>query len=426
MNRDGGSGAIRLVEVGLDWPPETYLQWKIERLAAMGFEVTVTSVGRRAVSEPVPGVRLVRTPTDGHRASAKLRSAVVDAVVLLTRTPMRGWQLLRGVREVAPPPGVPHRWRRVAGSLPLYLRLARLRPDVVHFEWEQTAVACQPLVDVWRCPIVLSCHGVLNVARHRAVHKRWLRRLPATLSRAAAVCCASERLRESAIVHGADPEAAVVMHSAVDAEHFRPPERQPEERKGLRVIAVGTLRWMKGYEYSLVAMAKLVEQGIDVRFDILGGDPPAGMREPGQMRRILATSDDLGLHGRVHPHGKVASDVVRRMLQQADVFLNASVSEGLPTALLEAMASGLPVVVSDCGDVRQAVTDGVEGIVVPPRDTERMAAAMARLWADPSVRARMGAAGRSRVLEAFALQQRTDDFARLYRQLSNQTEEAPA
>jgi colanic acid/amylovoran biosynthesis glycosyltransferase len=406
-------GRIQLLEVGLDWPPETYLQRKLERLAAVGFEVTVTSPGSSgAPPQRLNGVRLVQTPSpDGPRAQ-RLRCALVDALWLVT-TPARAGRLVRGMRHAAPR-GTRERWRNAIRSLPLYLRLARLKPDIVHFEWEQTAVACQPLHAVWGCPLVLSSHGVLNHAAHRPLNGRWLPRLPMILRRAALVCCASERLRSRAIAHGADPEKAVIVHSAVDPDEFRPLRRVHARRAELRVIAVGTLRWMKGYEYLLSAVSRLVERGIGVRVDILGGDPPAGMREPGQMRRMEMTVEDLGLSGRVHLHGKVSSAEVRRLLQRADVFVNSSVSEGLPTAMLEAMACGLPAVVSDCGDVREAVRDGVEGVIFAPHDTEAMVEALATLSSDPTLRAAMGAAGRARVQEEFGLQQQVERFTILY------------
>lgn len=404
---------VQLLEVGLDWPPETYLQRKLERLAAAGFEVTVTSAGSGgAPPQRLNGVRLVRTPSpDGPRAR-RLWRALVDGFWLLTN-PARAGRLIWGMRHAAPR-GTRKRWRNATRSLPLYLRLARLNPDIVHFEWEQAAVACEPLYAVWDCPLVLSSHGVLNHAEHRPLNRRWLPRLPTVLRRAALVCCASERLRTQAIAHGADPGKAVIVHSAVDPDEFRPARRVHSRRAELRVIAVGTLRWMKGYEYLLSAVSRLGERGIDVRIDILGGDPPGGMREPGQMRRIEMTTEDLGLSRRVHLHGQVSSADVRRLLQRADVFVNSSVSEGLPNAMLEAMACGLPVVVSDCGDVREAVRDGVEGFMFAPHDTEAMVEALVKLWSDPTLRATMGAAARARVQEEFGLEQQIERFTILY------------
>ena len=108
---------------------------------------------------------------------------------------------------------------------------------------------------------------------------------------------------------------------------------------------------------------------------------------------------------------------MRRHLHGADVLLHASLSEGIPTAVLEAMACALPVVVADCGGLREAVRDGVEGFVVAPRDPVQAAAALRRLGQDPGLRAKMGAAGRATVRSRFAVGAQIDAFARLYEAL---------
>jgi glycosyltransferase involved in cell wall biosynthesis len=77
----------------------------------------------------------------------------------------------------------------------------------------------------------------------------------------------------------------------------------------------------------------------------------------------------------------------------------------------------VPVVTTDCGGVREAVTDGVEGFVVAPRDPEKLAAALARLWRDPELRRRMGEAGRTRVQGGFTLERQLQDFLEMYREV---------
>ena len=82
------------------------------------------------------------------------------------------------------------------------------------------------------------------------------------------------------------------------------------------------------------------------------------------------------------------------------------------------MACELPVVVTDAGGTREAVDDGVEGFVVPPREPDRMAAAMENLWHDRGLRQRMGRAGRRRVEAEFALDLQIDRFEQLYRSVT--------
>src|SRR5581483_459125 len=99
-----------------------------------------------------------------------------------------------------------------------------------------------------------------------------------------------------------------------------------------------------------------------------------------------------------------SSAEVARRLRDSDVLLLPSLDEGLPTVVLEAMASALPVVATDCGGVSEAVRDRREGFLVKPRDAAAMAGAMAALWRDPALRERMGRAGRRLASTHFTLQ----------------------
>jgi glycosyltransferase involved in cell wall biosynthesis len=91
-------------------------------------------------------------------------------------------------------------------------------------------------------------------------------------------------------------------------------------------------------------------------------------------------------------------------LARADLFVLSSTSEGLPLSILEAMAAALPVVATSVGGVPEAVEEGETGLLVPPRDPVRLAAALERLLVDPPLRRRLGANGRARVRERFGLE----------------------
>ncbi len=107
-----------------------------------------------------------------------------------------------------------------------------------------------------------------------------------------------------------------------------------------------------------------------------------------------------------------------RRLRASDALLVPSLDEGLPTVVLEAMACGVPVVATDCGGVSEALTDGVEGFLVPPREPEALAAALARLWRDRDLRESMGRAGRRTATSRFTLTRQIDEFLALYRELA--------
>jgi glycosyltransferase involved in cell wall biosynthesis len=407
------SHAIHLLEVGLEWPPETFLRWKLEGLAARGFRVTVatTSVKRRRREG---GVALVPQAPWEEARWRTLAGIARSALPLLLRAPARLWRVVRAARRpLIPWPA--SRWIFLE-RLRTFLALARLRPDVVHFEWSSAALAFLPMREVWRCPIATSCHGS-DVHVHPRTRERAAKGLPLVFREADAVQCVSAALRSEALGYGLEPARARLIRPVVDASFFTPPARRSPEA-GFRVVSVGALRWLKGHDYALLAIRRLVDDGIDVRLDVIGAEPSPHSGEPSDRERLLFTVEDLDLGAHVCLHGQQPPEEVRRRLHEADVLLHASLSEGIPTSILEAMACGLPVVATDAGGTSEAVRDGVEGLIVPRRDPARLAAALRTLHADPELRARMGAAGRARATSEFALDGQLDSFVRLYRELT--------
>jgi glycosyltransferase involved in cell wall biosynthesis len=311
----------------------------------------------------------------------------------------------------------PSPWRKLREEiawLRLFLSLARLRPDVAHFEWESSAVSYLLITDVWRCPVVISCHGGLQAYRQFATHQATFAGLRAVFERASAVQCVSKLERTEAIRHGLDPAKARLMPCGVDPTVFTPPAAGVRDGTPMRLVAIGWLRWLKGYEYALRAVRSLLDAGVPARLDVFGGDPLPPMQEPSDRARILHTIVDLGLDDHVRMRGHVPPDVLIAQLQSAHAFLHSSLSEGLPVVILEAMACELPVVATDCGGVREAVSDGIEGFVLPLREPARAADALERLWREPELRERMGRAGRARVLSSFTLEAHLDSMESLY------------
>ena len=132
---------------------------------------------------------------------------------------------------------------------------------------------------------------------------------------------------------------------------------------------------------------------------------------------------ELGLGERVRLLG-YRSDV-RDLLAAADLFVLGSAFEGLPVSIMEAMAAGLPVAATAVGGVPEAVVDGETGILVPPRDPDALADAMARLATDPGLRSRMGATARRRAT-LFDIRAAVDEEQRAYAELATRYPRRPS
>lgn len=404
---------LHLLEVGLRWPPETFLGWKLEGLAARGMRVTVVSWSLVDSNARLAGVDRVDLPPRSRLRMADRWAVRRDFAALLLRSPRRLARAIRAARRA--PADVKERHEGEWGVLAVYLPLARLRPDVVHFEWMTTASTFLPMFEVWGRPVVVSAHGShLTGLPQSPEAAQYARRLPELMRRSAVLHCVADSLREESRAYGLDPAKARVIRQGVDPQAFRPNGRQPDPDE-LRLVAVGWMTWVKGYEFALLAVRRLLDRGVPVRYEIVGDDAGARGREVERVRHTVA---DLGLGEHVHLAGPVSSAEVARRLAGSDVLLHSSVDEGLPTVVLEAMACGVPVVATDCGGVSEALTDGVEGRVVPPRDPDALADAVLELWESPALRARMGQAGRATAMARFTLERQLGEFDALYREVA--------
>jgi L-malate glycosyltransferase len=152
------------------------------------------------------------------------------------------------------------------------------------------------------------------------------------------------------------------------------------------IIAVGGFRHTKGYPDLVTAMARLASGSPSARL-VIAGDGPLldGVRQQVVDSQLQSRITFLGHR-----------DDIRNLLGASDVYVSSSHTEGLSNAILEAMASGLPVVVTDVGDSASVVSDAA-GRVVPPRRPDLLATALSELVADPGLRSRLGAGGLSHV-----------------------------
>lgn len=207
---------------------------------------------------------------------------------------------------------------------------------------------------------------------------------------------------------GADDQV-VVVRCGVDTRVFRPRARSGAGRP-FRILCIGTLHEVKGQRYLVDACRTLVDEGVDVACTLVG----SGEDERALRRRIA----DLGLTERVLLVGSRTRDQVAALLAEADVLVAPSVPtrkgkrEGIPVVLMEAMASGVPVVASDLSGIPELVEDDVTGLLAPPRDSAAIAAALERLHADEALRRRLGAAGRARVERDFDVRRNALALAR--------------
>ncbi|MFI0230911.1 GT4 family glycosyltransferase PelF [Streptomyces sp. NPDC017086] len=206
---------------------------------------------------------------------------------------------------------------------------------------------------------------------------------------------------------GADPRSIRTVYNGVDPEAFPPAGPEP---------AVPTLSWagrvdpIKDLETLIRAFALIRDEIPGARLRLFGGTPRGGEAYRERCEALAAT---LGHADAVTFEGRV--DDIKDAYAAGNIVMLSSISEGFPFTLIEAMSCGRATVSTDVGGVREAVGD--TGLVVPPRDPARMAAAALELLADAERRRTMGEAARLRVIEQFTLRQTIDTFRSVYLEL---------
>lgn len=384
--------------IDIHWPPETFIKRKIDCLVANGYRVVVCTVSARRIATPEPGITLIPL----YRLVQKNLVLILFQLTAHTlRAPLQTLAFWRHIRTQSPSYGQ---------AIRQFLRTLALishEPGLIHFEWNSAAVAFLPLFDWFSCPVVLSCRGSqIQVAPHNPRRSNFYSQLAETFLKAAAVHCVSDAIVREAASLGLDSTKATVIRPAVDPDYFYPDAKRSPNSIPV-IISVGSLNWVKGYEYALQAIRLFVDQGYDVRFRIIGDGP--------ERQRILYTIFDLDLANQVELLGKLPAIEVKNALRIADIFLLSSLSEGISNAALEAMACGIPVVSTDVGGMSEAISDGIEGYLVPPRDPASMATRLAELIANPLRRELMGQYARQRVLREFTLERQAKQFISLYK-----------
>lgn len=272
--------------------------------------------------------------------------------------------------------------------------------------------ATYPALAAWACSALTGIPYSFTAHAHDIyVHRLGLRR---RIGDAAFCVAISERnaciLREAA---AAQSSSIHVVHCGVQLSRYADRPRAPRADAPLRIACVAALKPYKGHRVLLEAAARLVGEGDAVEVELAGDGPLRA--------ELVARCARLGLAGHVRFHGRLTEPEVAALLDRVDVFVLASRverdgdTEGIPVALMEAMAAGVPVVASDVSGVAELVRDGETGLLTPPEDTGALAAALHRVRADRGSAVERARAGRALVAERFSVEREASRLLSLIR-----------
>ncbi len=336
-----------------------------------------------------------------------LRSAGEDPIIATLRP---GWMTERAVEAKLPVWIVPQRpGLDLAWVFAFARRLRRERIDVLHsHEFAMNAFGGAAAL-LARVPALSTIHGRSWVSERsrRVLAYRVLRRLGIP------IVAVSEDLA-GFLAQGLDlsRSSLTVVHNGIPLPPLVSTEEHAARRAVARstlavppdgplLVAVGNLYPVKDHATLLRALAQLPS----ARVAIAGRG-----EEEGRLRQLAA---ELGLSDRLHLLG--LRDDVDTVLAAGEVFVQSSLSEGLPLAVLEAMAAGLPVVATRVGGIAEAVEDGKTGYLAPAADPAALAAALRRVLEANDRGAALGELGRRRAETEFSVEVMTERYRTLYR-----------
>ena len=262
-------------------------------------------------------------------------------------------------------------------------------------------------------PVVTTLHAVAGFhSRVQRLGYRWL------LPRVARAVACSDAVRRSFVAElGGRPAALELIPNgvALPSPERGAPVELGGERGALVVAGIGRLVPEKNFASLIDAVALLWKERLPVRLLLLGDGPLRGQLEARAAASGIA--EWVTLPG-FRPD-------VPALLRTIDVVAFSSFDEGLPMALLEAMAAGRCVVATDVGGIPGAVRNEQEALLVPPRDVSALAGALRRVLHDGALRQRLGAAAERRVRECFTAERMVDAYVRLYRDVLAERRGAP-
>ncbi|NJC63408.1 glycosyltransferase family 1 protein [Planosporangium flavigriseum] len=290
-------------------------------------------------------------------------------------------------------------------------------PDVVHAHFWMSGLAALTATSSSRIPVVVTYHALGSIKRRYLGSKDTSpdtrlgleRELGHLADRVIAQCAEEvEELGKMGIPRG----SIQVVPSGVNTEWFTPTGPRKEHSAGgrLRILSVGRMVERKGFADLIQALYLVPE----AELVLLGGPPPDQLdREPmvGQLRRLASKR---GVADRVRILGQVPREDMPAWYRSADVVACAPWYEPFGLTPLEAMACGVPVIAYAVGGLAESVIDGVTGILVPPRDIRRLAAALRSVLGDEVRRMSYASAAVDRVRSRYTWERTAADVERVY------------
>ncbi len=260
-------------------------------------------------------------------------------------------------------------------------------------------------------PLFITAHGMdINNFEKKPFFNYFISRAMNSSSKSIAV---SEDLAKKMRKMVNDENKIVVLRNAVDTGRFNPTKNRSIRKDfGIRdeeilILFVGYLDEFKGIFELINAFNKITAENSNVKLMMVGTGP--------KKEDLLEILNKVGIEDKVIFTGVVEHQKIHRYYQSADIFVLPSYTEGLPVSILEAMATGVPVVATSVGGVPELITHGLNGFIVPPRDEEAFIEKLLILINDKNLRQQYANRSLKKIKEEFDIKVKISKLIELYK-----------
>lgn len=279
--------------------------------------------------------------------------------------------------------------------------------DIVHFEFSGVAVNFLNILPHIKAKKIVSCRGSAEKVKPLTQPER-KEKLKKVFDAVDAIHCVSDDMRNTIAPYCENLNKVFINRPAIDISFFTPnPKNKKEET--IHILTIGRFTFQKGYLIGLLAIKKLIDKGVKLKWNIIGdGD---------LYEALIFHIHTLQLQNHVFLLGKKNKQEVNEWINNSDIFLLTSVYEGIPNVVLEAMAMELPVVTTNCGGVDEVIEHGKDGYIAPLYDVDKIAELMETIMNNKNLATELGKNARVKILNSYTLQRQVNVFIETYTKL---------
>lgn len=330
-------------------PSTTFIENLIEGLAQSGTEILL--FGKQTAEVKYKGnVKLYPTPVSG---AGLFINVIFQSLTLLVKDPglfFKSYKTLKNKKK---------KLKGIIKEAGIIFPILNNIPDIFHIQWAKTVEQHPELFELLDSKFIVSLRGahinyspILDLKLADAYRKYF--------PHIDGFHAVSEDIGREATKYGAEKNKIKVIHSSIKDELFLMESEVYKSGNTLDIISIGRFHWKKGYHYALDAMKILNDSKINFTYSII-----AQGKIPEEITFLI---DEYGLADKVNIIPGMKHDELIKKLQSSHLLILPSVEEGIANVVLEAMATGIPVLTTDCGGMDEVVNDRINGYIVPVRD----------------------------------------------------------